>query len=345
MTLTLISIGLADEKDLTQKALEAARNSHTLYAELYTTYLNTTLKKLSQTVDKPIQLLPRTSYEEQSNKLLEEAKTKNIGILIGGDCLSATTHLSLILDAAKQNIPTTIIHGSSIFTAISETGLSLYKFGRTVTLPLPEKAPPTTVIRVLQENREHGLHTLILLDLNTEKQMHLPVNKAINILLQANKPETYNQNTLTIAVTRLGWPNSNIKAGPAHQLAQQEYGPPPQAIIIPGNLHFLEAEALKTLADCPQESLDNHKPIGEIQRLIKKYSKSCRNVIKNLKLQTLPSTITTEQVNALIQHATNYLDDGEYYVTDRKPTALVSVSYAEGILDALKLLGLVQFEW
>ena len=167
MTLTLISIGLADEKDLTQKALDAAKNSHTLYAELYTTYLNTTLKKLSETVDKPIQLLPRTSYEEQSNKLLEEAKTKNIGILIGGDSLSATTHLSLILDAAKQNIPTTIIHGSSIFTAISETGLSLYKFGRTVTLPLPEKAPPTTVLRVLQENREHGLHTLILLDLNT----------------------------------------------------------------------------------------------------------------------------------------------------------------------------------
>ena len=345
MTLTLISIGLADEQDLTQKAIKAAQNSHKLYAELYTTYLNTTITKLEQTTGKQIQPLPRASYEEQSNKLLEEAKTHNIGILIGGDALSATTHLSLILDAAKQNIPTKIIHGSSILTAIAETGLSLYKFGRTVTLPLPEKAPPTTVLRVLQENREHGLHTLILLDLNTEKQTHLPANTAIQILLDADQPETYNNQTLTIATTRLGWPNSTIQAGPAQQLAQQEYGPPPQAIIIPGKLHFIEEEALKTIANCPQKTLDNHKPTGETQRLIEKYSKSCRNVIKTLKHQTLPATITKQQVNTLIQHATNYLDDGEYYKTEKKPTALVSVSYAEGILDALKILNLVQFEW
>ena len=142
---------------------------------------------------------------------------------------------------------------------------------------------------------------------------------------------------------KLGGPNSRLVVIVARdETINRLKGKPP---VIPEDQRRAVIEALKTLADCPQEALDNHKPIGEIQRLIEKYGKSCRNVIKNLKLQTLPLTITTEQVNALIQHATNYLDDGEYYTIDKKPTALVSVSYAEGILDALKLLNLVQFEW
>ncbi|MBD3171368.1 DUF357 domain-containing protein, partial [Candidatus Bathyarchaeota archaeon] len=38
-------------------------------------------------------------------------------------------------------------------------------------------------------------------------------------------------------------------------------------------------------------------------------------------------------------------DDAEYYRTDKKPTALTCVAYSEGILDALKLLGILEFEW
>jgi len=40
-----------------------------------------------------------------------------------------------------------------------------------------------------------------------------------------------------------------------------------------------------------------------------------------------------------------YLEDAEHYAEERRATALASVSYAEGILDALRLLGLVEFEW
>jgi len=40
-----------------------------------------------------------------------------------------------------------------------------------------------------------------------------------------------------------------------------------------------------------------------------------------------------------------YLEDAEYYRVDQSPVALTSVAYAEGILDALKLLGLASFNW
>jgi FAD synthetase len=56
-------------------------------------------------------------------------------------------------------------------------------------------------------------------------------------------------------------------------------------------------------------------------------------------------TITEEQVKEMLEHTERYLDDAEYYRGEQKAVALTSVAYAEGILDALKLLGLVEFEW
>jgi diphthine synthase len=345
MTLTLISIGLTDHTDMSQRALQAARECDTLYAELYTMILDTDTRRLSEAIGRPVEELPRGRMEEGSSTLIAEAQNTDIGILVGGDALTATTHISLLLEAAQRGVPTRVIHGSSILTAVAETGLSPYKFGRTVTLPLPGKAPPDTVLATLRENREHGLHTLVLLDLDTVNREAHTIDRAINILLDADQPENFNEDTLTVGVARLGWENQEIKADSAKNLASHDFGDPPHALIIPGKLHFHETEALKTLASCPDEALERHKPVGELDRLIDKYSESCRRVIRELDPKDLQKTVTPEDVKALTGHAANYLDDGEYYQTERKATALASVSYAEGILDALRLLGLVEFEW
>jgi diphthine synthase len=345
MTLTLISIGLTDHTDMSQRALRAAQSCDTLYAELYTMILDTNPQSLSETIGKPVEELPRGRLEEGSASLIDEAQVKDVGVLVGGDALTATTHISLLLEAVKKGVKTKVVHGSSILTAVAETGLSPYKFGRTVTLPLPEKAPPHTVLATLRENREHGLHTLVLLDLDTKNREAHTVSRAINILLDADQPKTYNGDTLTVGVARLGWEDQEIKADSAENLTGHDLGDPPHALIVPGRLHFHETEALKTLAGCPDEALEEHKPVGELDRLIEKYSAGCRRVIEELQAKDLPKAVTLQDVKAITRHAANYLDDGEHYQTERKATALASVSYAEGILDALKLLGLVEFEW
>ena len=345
MTLTLISIGLTDHNDMSQRALQAAQDCDTLYAELYTMILDTDPQSLSETIGKPVQELPRGRLEEDSPALIEEARHANIGILVGGDALTATTHISLLIEAAKKGVPTRVIHGSSILTAVAETGLSPYKFGRTVTLPLPGKAPPDTVLATLRENREHGLHTLVLLDLDTANRRAHTVSRAIEVLLEADQPATFNRDTLTVGVARLAWEDQEIKADSAGNLAGHDFGDPPHVLIVPGRLHFHETEALRTLACCPAEALEGHEPVGELDTLIIKYSAGCRRVIEELNVNDLPKSVTLEDVKALTGHAANYLDDGEYYQTERKATALASVSYAEGILDALRLLGLVKFEW
>lgn len=339
--ITLISIGLNSHKDLNLNAIEAARAADKIYLEDYTMKLDTTKEKLEETIGKTIIPLKRNGMEEQAHQLLEEAKTSKIAILVGGDALSATTHISLILDAHDLNIPTRVIHGSSIFTAITDTGLSIYKYGKTVTIPLPEKGPATTAIRTINENYHHGLHTLLLLDLNKPKKKYLTIPDAINILTETGLPPE----TLLVGVARLGGTHPTIKADTAQKLTQIDFGSPPHAIIAPGRLHFLEEEALETLADCPREVIQNHNPVGETDRLITKYTKSCRKVLEKHKKNRLPTNITRDQVKELLQHAENYLDDAEYYRTDKKPTALTCVAYSEGILDALKLLGILEFEW
>jgi len=343
--LTLISTGLHDEQDISLRGLEKARQCDALYAELYTTILDTDTQRLSALIGRKVHPLSRRMLEEQSDEILERARTQRVGILIGGDCLSATTHMSLLIEAKKRGIPVEVVHASSIFTAVAETGLSLYKFGRTVTLPLPERGPPNTTLDVLEENMEQGLHTLILLDLDAEKRRHLPLPQAIGILLDAGKSEAFNPDTLCVATARLGWEDSIIRSNKAVELKGLDPGLPPHALIVPGRLHFMEIEALKVIGGCPEEVLQGHAPRGDLTRLIEKYGVSCRKAVEELEHAKLPQTITKEAVESLIGHAVRYLDDAEYYVTERRATALASVSYAEGILDALRLLGLVDFEW
>lgn len=345
MTLALISIGLADEKDLTVRAIEEAKSCDKLYAETYTTILNTDIGRLGEAVGRPVTPLSRGDLEESSDALLDEAGAKKVGVLIGGDCLSATTHIGLLLEARKRGIKTRVVHGSSILTAIAETGLSLYKFGRAVTLPLPDKGPVDTVISAIEKNGESGLHTLVLLDFEAETNKHLTVAQGLSLIVEEGRPETFGPESLAVGIARVGWDDGVIRAGRAADLMRQEFGAPPHALVIPGKLHFLEAEALTTLHGCPKEAIDGHRRRGELERLNEKYMAGCRMAFDELVAAPLPRKISSDEVKALIEHAERYLKDAEYYAKERKATALVSLGYVEGILDALRLLGLVKFKW
>ena len=342
MTLTLVSVGLSSHMDLSLRALEAARSAHHVYAEEYTMRLDTTVEALEVTIGRPITPLPRGGMEEEAPRLLETAENSDIAVLVGGDALAATTHVSLLVDATRRRIPVKVVHGSSVFTAIAETGLSLYKFGRVVTVPLPEKGPVDTVLRTLKENAEHGLHTLLLLDLDVPAGRYLTVPEAITLL---EKTGEFPLGTLMVAAARLGSDSQIIRADSALNLRDADYGGPPYALVVPGQLHFLEEEALQVLAGCPTGLLEDRKVQGEVDGLVEKYIKGCRRVLEDLKVAGLPVEVKEEAVADLIDHVRRYLEDADYYRVEQKPVALASVAYAEGVLDALKLLGIVSFDW
>jgi hypothetical protein len=83
-----------------------------------------------------------------------------------------------------------------------------------------------------------------------------------------------------------------------------------------------------------------------IEALASKYISSAEKVLKDLERTKTPISLTEEAVSNILRWATDYLADAKYYKAQGKlETSLTSVAYCEGLLDALRLLGAVKFEW
>jgi FAD synthetase len=69
-------------------------------------------------------------------------------------------------------------------------------------------------------------------------------------------------------------------------------------------------------------------------------------VFSELKRTQTPVSLTEEMVAAVLSYANDYLEDAKYYKAQGNlETSLASVAYCEGLLDALRLIGAVNFEW
>jgi FAD synthetase len=65
-----------------------------------------------------------------------------------------------------------------------------------------------------------------------------------------------------------------------------------------------------------------------------------------MKRTQTPISLSEETVADVLRWATDYLEDAKYYKAQGKfETSLTSIAYCEGLLDALRLVGAVEFEW
>lgn len=249
--LALVGLGLHDEKDLTLRGLELAKSANKVYIELYTSKWYGDIKNLEKIIGKKIEILSRKDLEENSKKIIEQAKKEDVVIFVQGDPLVATTHVALILDAKKAAIDVKIVHNASIISAIAETGLHLYKFGATVTIPFAEKTKgklPESIYETIKMNKSHGLHTLCLLDVIAEEDKFMAANNGIKILLeieQKRKEGIFTNDTSTVVFARVGSDDSEIFYGTAADMLKKNFDKPPMVLIILGILHFTEKEFLE----------------------------------------------------------------------------------------------------
>lgn len=258
--LIFIGLGLNDEKDISLKGLEEIKNCDKVYAEFYTAKLaGTNIEKLETLIGKNIEVLSRDETEN-GNKILNSALKENVVFLTCGDPMTATTHVDLRIRAVKKGIKTKIIHGSSIATAVPGLlGLQNYKFGRTTTLAYPEKNYfPTSPYEVIKDNKKMGLHTLILLDIQADKERYMTANEGMKLLLEmkGNKGEKiFNEDSIICVVARAGSNEPVVAAGAFKDLIKKDFGEPLHTLVIPGKLHFMEVEALEKLAQLPAHLL------------------------------------------------------------------------------------------
>jgi diphthine synthase len=248
MVLTFIGTGVWEETDISLKGLEELRDSDIIFAEQYTSETEEgTIERLEKLIGKSINVLTREEVED-GKSILAEAERKRVALVVAGDPMISTTHISLKLDALKRRIPVRIIHSSSILSAaISESGLHTYKFGRPTTLPFwSEKYKPTSTYDAIAENLSRGLHTMLFLDLKDGKRM--TAHEAMNLLLEIEKEKKgkiITPKTKLLVLSRIGSEAQKLSYGEIGKLQKSKnLGSTPFILIIPGKLHFTEEEAL-----------------------------------------------------------------------------------------------------
>jgi len=83
-----------------------------------------------------------------------------------------------------------------------------------------------------------------------------------------------------------------------------------------------------------------------VEELAAKYIRGAERVIKEIGEIPEDVHLNEEEAKTVFDWAKRYLEDAKYYQKEGKlETSLTSVAYCEGLLDALRLLGAVEFSW
>ena len=83
-----------------------------------------------------------------------------------------------------------------------------------------------------------------------------------------------------------------------------------------------------------------------LAELVSKYLSNTQRVFGEIKRVSSSIHVNEGKIQNVIETAKRYLEDAEYYQRRSKlETSLASVAYCEGLLDALRLLGAVEFSW
>jgi diphthine synthase len=246
--LTFIGLGLYDKDDVSEKGLACIRNADHIFLENYTSRLmGTSFEELGNHYGKPVHLLGRDDVEQHPAEILSKAEHENVVFLCAGDPMVSTTHADLRMRAGSRGIKTSIIHAASISSAVCGlSGLQNYRFGKSCSLPFPQKNWfPTTSVDVISQNLSLRLHTLVYLDIQNERYMTIP--EAVALLEKIGKDKAITI-PLYVGIARAGSDNPLVRAGPAETLQLVNFGPPLHILIVPAELHDMERSYLEMFA-------------------------------------------------------------------------------------------------
>ncbi len=345
--LTLIGLGLYGSSGLSQIGLRVAENSAKLYAETYTSLLpNHELERLKKLFSKDVQVASR-EFLEDGRTILDEAERFEVALFVPGDPCVATTHVDLMVRARRKGIKTSVIHNSSIISTLpGVTGLHIYKFGRTVTVTQGPGSRLTTAYNATHENLLRGLHTTLLMEFTGDKEHDLRPEEALSRLLDCEKDHShgvFTDGTFAVVASRLGDPTQLLTGGSIKRLLGVDYGPPPHTLVIPGSLHFSELEALDSLLDRTLSSVvENSSNVHRISvSMVKKYAERTRSALEKARVK-----LADAKFSSLFENVECYVSDSERFLNEGKEElAVLSIGYAEGLLDSLRFTGILEVEW
>ena len=254
--LFLIGLGL-DTKDLSALALEEIKEADSLFLETYTSFIpDEYMKFIEKQAGRKPEPLKRKDLEDDLKRTVALAKEKKVVILVPGDPLIATTHSIVLTEAKEQGIRCRVIHAPSVFSvAIGESGLDVYRFGPTVTVPFWHKNyKPISFIDAIKRNLENGQHTLLLLDIDQKDFAPMSIDEATDLLNAADKEaksNPINHDLKLVILANLGRGDQAVKYLRIEEIdaeVRKELEGKVLSLIIPAKLTFAEQESLQRAA-------------------------------------------------------------------------------------------------
>lgn len=235
--LYIIGLGL-NERSMTKEGLDALSKCKKIYLEEYTVDFPYTKHQLEEILNKKLVSANREKVENLS--LVDEAKKLNVALLVYGSPLTATTHITLVNECKASKIKYKLIYNASIFDAVAETGLSLYKFGKVASMPAWKKSfEPTSFMQIVKDNMSIEAHSLILIDIG------LPFDKALEQLKVASTEYKIPLKRLVVCQA-MGTKDRKVLFRPLSEMEGYDGVKSPYCIILPSKLHFVEKEVLES---------------------------------------------------------------------------------------------------
>ncbi|CVK32003.1 diphthine synthase [Methanoculleus bourgensis] len=247
--LTFVGLGLYDLGDISLKGLECVRNADAVYLEAYTSRLmGTDVVEMEAFFENEIRVLSREDVEQNPRDIIERAARGRVAFLTGGDPMVSTTHADLRMRAAAAGVATSIIHASSISSAVCGlSGLQNYRFGKSCSVPFPAKGWfPTAPVETIAANLDLNLHTLVFLDIQMDRYMRIP--EAIAIIEEMAAKRGIEPPALYVGIARAGSESPVVAAGSGAKLKETQFGPPLHVLVVPADLHPMEREYLEIFA-------------------------------------------------------------------------------------------------
>lgn len=336
--LWFIGLGISGTKSIPNEAIDILSKADIVYLEQFTSPIGKfELSKIKKMINGELKLAKRWLVED-GNQILQNAKKKKVVLLSYGDPYIATTHIELRTRAINEKIKTRSIHASSSFTSmIGECGLHFYKIGRIATI-MSDMKSLTTPYYVIYKNIIEGNHTVLLLEYNQDKDFFLNPKDALIGLIETEKGQRRNvitDSTYAIVASRIGFKDQSIISGKISNLKKLDFGKPPHTIIITGRLHFTESDALKILGKCVNEPTDNSEKTKKItKQMMEKYVPMVREALEEI----LPHYENQKEFQVILENAELYIQDAEKFLEEgQEEVAILSIGYADGLVDALRL--------
>ena len=336
--LYFIGLGILGSDSISVQTQELLAKADFVYLEQFTSpFTKKDVVKIKKLVKKEFRDAKRWLVED-GKEILRNAKKKKVILLSYGDPYIATTHIELRTRAIKEKIKTVTIHGaSSITSLVGECGLHYYKIGKIVTI-MSEFPTMTSAYYTIYHNLILGNHTILLLEFNEDKKFFLKPNDALSDLLLVEKDQArkvIKTSTYAIVASRIGCKSQKIISGKISSLLKQNFGDSPHTIIIPGNMHFTETDALEVLTKCIDEPTNNSSYMKKIsQQMIEKYIPMVRNALEEI----IPHYKHSKAHHQVLENAKLYIQDAEkFHEQGKGELAVLSIGYADGLVDALRI--------